>query len=200
MLFSKIYPHGLLAIAGDFWWDMFIRWRFRKVFVLDLAVFQINCNLVLLLPHDSIHFSNQTSLLPNLDQFACKLTFVNYIILLVPCLKKRFKTFISLILLGDVHFLTCIFDFLSILKKFFNMKLLIFIVSYHHWLVLVISCCLRGAADSLIHVACARAVVNSFLLYSLPLNYIKTMKRTLLWTWMSDRNNVLYMYRKKNKR
>ena len=137
---------------------------------------------MLLLPHDSIHFSNQTSFLTNLDHFACKLTFVNYITILYRVLKKRFKTFISLILLGDVHFLTCIFHFLSILKKFFNMKLLIFIVSYHHWLVLVISCWLQGAADSLIHVACARAVVNSFLLYSLSLNYIKTLKRTLLLT------------------
>ena len=35
------------------------------------------------------------------------------------------------------------------------MKLLIFIVAYHHWRVLVISYWLRGAADSLI--ACARA-------------------------------------------
>ena len=56
---------------------------------------------MLLLQHDSIHLSNQISLLPNIDQF--KLTFVNYITILY--LKKRFKTFICLILLGDVHFL-----------------------------------------------------------------------------------------------
>ena len=60
------------------------------------------------------------------------------------------------------------------------MKLLIFIVAYHHWRVLVISYWMREAADSLI--ACARAFMNSFLLYSLPLNFIKTLKRTLLWT------------------
>ena len=94
-------PHGLLAIAGDFWWDMFISWRFLKVFEADLAFFQMSCNLMLLLQHDSIHLSNQISLLPNIDQF--KLTFVNYITILY--LKRRFKTFISLILLGDAHFL-----------------------------------------------------------------------------------------------
>ena len=63
------------------------------------------------------------------------------------------------------------------------MKFLIFIVAYHRWHVLVISYWLRGAADSLI--ACPRALLNSFLLYSLPLNFIKTLKRTLLWTcWL----------------
>ena len=68
-------------------------------------------------------------------------------------------------------------------KSFFNVKFLIFIVAYYHWRVLVISYWLRGAADSLI--ACARAFLNSFLLYSLPLNFIKTLKRTLLWTcWL----------------
>ena len=60
------------------------------------------------------------------------------------------------------------------------MKFLIFIVAYYHWRVLVISYWLRGAVDSLI--ACARGLLNSFLLYSLPLNFIKTLKRTLLWT------------------
>ena len=77
------------------------------------------------------------------------------------------------------------------------MKFLIFIVAYHHWRVLVISYWLRGAADSLI--ACARALLNSFLLYSLPLNFIKTLKRTLLaLDLLIDRNNVLYIYCKKN--
>ena len=63
------------------------------------------------------------------------------------------------------------------------MIFLIFIVAYHHWRVFVISYWLRGAGDRLI--ACARAFLNSFLLYSLPLNFIKTLKRTLLWTcWL----------------
>ena len=82
-------------------------------------------------------------------------------------------------------------------KSFFNTKFLIFIVAYHHWRVLVISYWLRGAADSLI--ACSRAFMNSFLLYSLPLNCIRTLKRTLLaLDLLIDRNNVLYIYCKKN--
>ena len=79
-------------------------------------------------------------------------------------------------------------------KGFFNVKFLIFIVAYYHWRVLVISYWLRGAADSLI--ACSRAFMNSFLLYSLPLNCIRTLKRTL--DLLIDRNNVLYIYCKKN--
>ena len=76
------------------------------------------------------------------------------------------------------------------------MKFLIFIVAYH-WRVLVISYWLRGAADSLI--ACSRAFMNSFLLYSLPLNCIRTLKRTLLaLDLLIDSNNVLYIYCKKN--
>ena len=71
------------------------------------------------------------------------------------------------------------------------MKFLIFIVAYYHWRVLVISYWLRGAADSLI--ACSSAFMNSFLLYSLPLNIETNFALDLL----IDRNNVLYMYCKK---
>ena len=75
------------------------------------------------------------------------------------------------------------------------MKFLIFIVAYHHWRVLVISYWLRGAADSLI--ACARALLNRTTLFA-STKFYQNIETNFALDLLIDRNNVLYMYCKKN--
>ena len=78
------------------------------------------------------------------------------------------------------------------------MIFLIFIVAYHHWRVFVISYWLRGAGDSLIACMLCQGSPEQLPTLFASTKFYQNIETNFALDLLIDRNNVLYMYCKKN--